>query len=507
MKMVVADDEREEREGIRYLIQKYGYPFTVYEAKNGKEALALYEKVQPEVVLTDIKMPVMDGVELASKIRLQNADTKIIIFSAYSDFEYVRQAVIVNAVDYLLKPIELPEFARLMDKVTAEVQQEAKRREKESQDARAQRDNVLYKIFTGAPIGDEQEREIWASLRGPVGGPIRIVFVEFYDNCLEQSGETLLQLVKTYLGSGTELATLYPNEGFLILSDRRILRQPELEQQMEKLMRDVQRYAGSSGRAMVSAEIGSFGELKEQIRHITDLQNQVFDPEKALYWVEDSYRYTESYASEIEYRQKRVLDAIRAKNAGQIEEENALLLQQIQKSRFLSRLYMQNLFYTILKAVYEKTPAPENEEVLVMAEELFRLKDARSILARYQEGIAGCIRKMQQGSAQENDTVAAICEWIEREYTRNISLNDIAAMVHMSPAYVSHLFKVSRGRSIVQYITDLRMARAVYLLKNESYKVGQIAQLCGYTNPSYFNTTFKTYYGMTPKQYKEQENG
>lgn len=102
------------------------------------------------------------------------------------------------------------------------------------------------------------------------------------------------------------------------------------------------------------------------------------------------------------------------KNATQIEEESTLLLQQVQESHFLSRPYMQNLFNTILKAVYEKTSAPENEEVLAMAEELFRLKDARAILFRYQEGILRCIRNLQQNTPAENDPVAAICEWIEK---------------------------------------------------------------------------------------------
>ena len=105
LKILLVDDEREEREGIAYLIKKYGYPLAISEAQNGKKALEYMESHPVDILFTDVKMPMMNGLELAREVNKGYPDTKIIIFSAYGEFDYAKQALEANAVNYLLKPI------------------------------------------------------------------------------------------------------------------------------------------------------------------------------------------------------------------------------------------------------------------------------------------------------------------------------------------------------------------------------------------------------------------
>ena len=128
-RIVLVDDEREEREGIAYLIGKYGYPLQITYAGNGKEALNYIYHHEVDILFTDVKMPVMDGLELAKLVYEYDPEIKIIIFSAYGEFEYAKQALEANAVSYLLKPIELDEFQKLMTNVlhTITAEKEEKR--------------------------------------------------------------------------------------------------------------------------------------------------------------------------------------------------------------------------------------------------------------------------------------------------------------------------------------------------------------------------------------------
>ena len=114
-RILLVDDEKTEREGIRFLIDKFALPLKVAEASNGKKALEYIREHPVDILLTDVKMPYMDGLELARAANGYNSNLVIIIFSAYGEFEYARQACQVNAVNYLLKPIEVEEFRSVME--------------------------------------------------------------------------------------------------------------------------------------------------------------------------------------------------------------------------------------------------------------------------------------------------------------------------------------------------------------------------------------------------------
>ena len=118
MKILLVDDEKTEREGIAFLIKKFNLPLTVAEAVNGKAALEyIHKNNDVDILLTDVKMPFMDGLELAKRVNEFNPGIVIIIFSAYGEFDYAKKACEANAVNYLLKAIEIEEFSQVMNRV------------------------------------------------------------------------------------------------------------------------------------------------------------------------------------------------------------------------------------------------------------------------------------------------------------------------------------------------------------------------------------------------------
>jgi two-component system response regulator YesN len=115
--MLIVDDERIEREGIHYIVQKYRLPLHVAEAENGEKALAIIQSRKIDILLTDIKMPFMDGLQLAAKVRERDRTIKIIILSAYGEFDYAKRAIPLHVVHYLLKPVEVDEFLDVLRQV------------------------------------------------------------------------------------------------------------------------------------------------------------------------------------------------------------------------------------------------------------------------------------------------------------------------------------------------------------------------------------------------------
>jgi len=120
--LLIVDDEQKEREGIAFLIEKYNFPFQVSMAGNGREALELFKSNTYDILITDIRMPFMDGLELCEKIRPDHPETIIIILSAYGDFEYTQKAIKIKVDDYLLKPVEIDEFHRAMSDAMDEIE-------------------------------------------------------------------------------------------------------------------------------------------------------------------------------------------------------------------------------------------------------------------------------------------------------------------------------------------------------------------------------------------------
>ena len=113
-RLMIADDEDAERMGIRFLLHKFGYAFEIREASDGMEALKGLREFPADILMTDVKMPFLNGIELAAKVREQFPDMQIIFFSGYDDFEYVKQALSLQAVDYILKPVDPAEFNRVI---------------------------------------------------------------------------------------------------------------------------------------------------------------------------------------------------------------------------------------------------------------------------------------------------------------------------------------------------------------------------------------------------------
>ena len=187
--ILIVDDEKIERNGIKFLLKKQAEPFEIYEAPNGKAALEQLCSMRNQgkkidILLTDVKMPFMDGIELIGAAKEEGFTLKTIIFSGYNEFEYAKLAVRLGVSDYILKPVNPQEFAQTIEKVTGELQKQYVENEQRLQQSSYMREYLLYTLFNGGGAEQVHWQEI---LREKISG-------------ITSTGLYFLSLTENFLG-------------------------------------------------------------------------------------------------------------------------------------------------------------------------------------------------------------------------------------------------------------------------------------------------------------------
>ena len=504
IKILLVDDEREEREGISWLIEKYQYPLEIMQASNGKEALQWIEKTKINILFTDVKMPIMNGLELAKKVYETKPEIKIIIFSAYGEFSYAKQALEANAVSYLLKPIEIEEFQKVMVSVIESVQKENEEGERLQTAEVQNRRNLLYKIFSSAKIETEEAEKAEQILNLGTGKHCRILDIEFTENFFEEHEEIFLQFLKMYLGENTSYLEMYPNEAYVMVRDARFFTGNELEKQVQKILRDLQVKTRSEAAVIISEVVENAEKLEKQLEQMHQIQAELFGYGNQIVSTRGYYSETELYAQDAERAARQMMQAIESMDTELIARQNEQLMKVVASLDKVSKIYLQNLLYSIIKAIYDKVPKIEFEEALALAEALFRAKSLKNMMEVYEQAVEKMLSFIQGEDQDESRIIQKIKNLIEKEYAKDISLNYVAENVNLTPAYVSYIFKKETGQTLVKYVTDIKMMKAKKNAGRRNPEDCPGGKTCGYENQSYFNRLFKNYYGVTPKQLREK---
>lgn len=500
-KILLVDDERSEREGISFLIEKFGYPLEIKEASNGQKALELMKKESFDILFTDVKMPIMDGLVLSKEVFSAYPDTVIIIFSAYSEFDFAKKAMEAGVVNYLLKPVEVDEFRKCMDDVIDKIRKSKESFRHELEQQEMVREALLYRLFRAGKVPESDKDTIKDLLFGKEEKGCILTCFEFVDNYFEHSGEEFLKMAKAYF-KFIIFSEILPNEAFLVIRNEEYADTVCLQEQLEKLLkalRNRQECLVVAGRMASSTE-----ELLEQMEKINEIRKDIFLYGDRIIFAADSKDSQTIYARNIEDVKSDIFAAIEQQEVDKIREGCIQLCYSLTSTNELSRIYIQHLLYSIVKELYDKMPQVEYEDALAMAGEFFSEKKPEKVLRDFSQTVDRILTAAEaKKTASDSEIIGRIKRFIQKEYKCNLSLADVATEVNLAPAYVSHIFKKETGQGIVEYITELKMIKAKQLLEDKSLKIIQIAKNCGYENQSYFNKLFKAYFGMTPKQYRE----
>ena len=530
LKVFLAEDEFIIREGIKNNIdwQAHGYEFCG-EASDGELAFPLIQKTRPDILITDIKMPFVDGLALSRLVKKELPETEIIILSGYEEFDYAKEAIQIGVARYLLKPINGETLLQEIDSVAEIIlgkQKEKEIREKyqkemEENSLRDQMD-LFQHLVTGdcsmeelLSVADKLDLKIMAPWYGIVllkiqsmkhdyeeySGSIVVVderiaklaepeHVLIFDRALEgraflfkaDSEDELLAYQKEYLGDVKEVLSSYMNLRYFGGIGTPVNRLREIPASFEDASHAfAHRYLVAESCILDSSLLMQEGAVEQEDFRISAVNPEQIDRTKMQ-----------------EFLRTGDLDEV----VYFVDEFFGKLDGGAMKSRIFRQYITMDAYFSIVDFLKglglqkDEIEAPDQDSSILQDE-----KSAMDYIVRIME--KALVLREKKASSRYEDVVSEVIHYIEDNYAQEeLSLNLLASHVNFSPNHLSMIFSQQTGQTLIRYLTDYRMNRAKELLRCSSKKSSVISMEVGYKDPHYFSYLFKKTQGMTPTQYR-----
>ncbi|GFZ75635.1 hypothetical protein GCM10008018_20690 [Paenibacillus marchantiophytorum] len=526
-KILLVDDEILIREIIRDSIdwEKEGFIYSG-DASDGEVALPIIERVQPDILITDILMPFMNGLELSSIMSKQFPDMKIIIISGHAEFEYARSAMQIGVQEYCLKPISPAELLKVLHKVSAEIDKEREikmqlqlLKAKEHESSTISQDKLLNDLCSGFMTTSEAMHHS-ASIQLNIIAHYYVVAV--------------LDLREAEANKHEEMNAKHDNERLLL--DKCNL----LKENHKQLM-----FQRSRSESVWIIKGDTLENLKLELQLFQDLQKAISEEAHSL--------PISIGIGSVQDRLQKVhisfLDAMEDVHWRRLSRQNRNVLSEMNTATLDPTLFLdRGAFMDFLKigshnklgsfvADYAAALVDINwhtssigfyilNDVTIEAfrsnKDMYRhLTEPEKSLQQFQQMI-GNIRTWEETCSylihlieqfwtwrsriydKYSDMIAKVKEYIQLNFEKdNFSLQDSAEYVNLSPNYLSRVFSQETSQTFIEYLTQVRIRKAMDLLKSTSAKSYEVAFLVGYNDPHYFSNLFKRLTGMTPKEFRK----
>lgn len=514
-RVLIVDDEAIERKGLEMIITENFPSVLIDEADSGRTAILKAEEFRPDIIFLDIKMPGIDGVEAAKEIKKTNRSINIFMLTAFDKFEYARQLMKIGVRDYILKPYNREEIIEPLKNALQEIEQEKAKRTEEL----TLRDNyrralsiVQSRVITSMLMQASNKQNIISLDLEETFQKESFVMVFEWKNLTETIHQQESRKFISFIQNG--LSAYFPNH---FVGEETMDRIPiliQIDDKSNNQKTKVKELAMTCGREMISKLRQDFPDFGFSIgigRFYDEVEKFVQSYHEALYALsalkrpnqvqfysqlitekEEHQGRTYSYALEkklleavtsglvddVPIHYKKYMDALVAycKNTKEMEEK---------ASEFLVLLSRQMLDSGI--------SIPVNR-TLVESNGVFKLQNELMSIANH-------IHSMYY--SQSKDIMAIAKEYIAEHFDKALTLEDVAEVVNLSPQYFSKIFKERAGCSFIDYLTEMRVARAKELIRSKQKSVKEVCYHVGYKDPNYFSRVFKKYTGISPSDYRQ----
>ncbi|MCR5592099.1 MAG: response regulator [Lachnospiraceae bacterium] len=530
IKVFLCEDEFVVREGIKNNIDwaGNGYEFTG-EASDGELALPLIRKLEPDIVITDIKMPFMDGLELSRMIRKEFPFIEIVILSGYEEFDYAKQAISIGVAQYLTKPISgddlLNELDHLREKIIKSKEERALKeqfKKEMEENERREKSELFHYLVSGSFSATEllQKAEKLSIDLSAVWYNIVLLFTKSDHHEIEEYSGSTVSIDEKIKGIVAESGCILfdrdlEGKAVLIMADSNedlTSKQQEMITKFEDVFRDYAhvRYCGGIGKP-----VNRLSKLNESYEDAgCALANRFFVSENGFFKAGRLARGED--ASDV----KLDMTAI---DAGRIDKSNVQkflkfgnqdeipfyvseFVKSVGEDAFNSYIFRQYIAMDVFFAVTSFTNEISGKKPDDLSKEVPKeaLESAESV-ADYISGLIRDALKLRDSVATNRykDIVDEAIKYIEENYAdENLSLNQLASHVNVSPNHLSTIFSQQTGQTFIKYLTEYRMDKAKEMLKCTSMRSSEISEAVGYKDPHYFSYMFKKTVGMTPTNYR-----
>ncbi|MDD6483387.1 MAG: response regulator [Clostridiales bacterium] len=519
-KIIIVDDEKSIRSGMSKLPwESWGFR-VCGTAKDGLEALELIAEDKPDVVLSDIRMPNMDGVELMKYLNQNYPEIKIIILSGYSDFEYLNYSIKNRVVEYLLKPTDIDEFETLFKRLKETLDAERKRDTEYENSRNYYLDSLLLDLLLGY-TGQESDRGY--DILDESGITVDDCYVvllymewspKFRDGFYLTKTKKLLADSANKMSSGLNLRFFigYQEKITGIVSSREGFDVGELRAYLEKVLAYLYESTGIEVYACVSSHCTDRRMLPQCAQQtIITAHRRAFSPNDKIGFY-TPVKAEGPFFKNVSFNYELLISCIASGKKEQELAEIERVFNELEAAPEGAYVYAENLCLELLFFLSRKSMEHniDFEEILedlgFSYDDLRRMVGLRSLKRVIEDvvtSLTDCFSINAVPSDKNSSLAYKIKEYVDEEYLCNhISLEYVSDKVEKSSAYISRLFKEEFGCNFSEYVTNKRLEKSKELLKDESLKIYEIARKTGYADVSNFIKVFKKKYGISPGDYR-----
>ena len=530
LKVFLAEDEFIIREGIKNNIdwQAHGYEFCG-EASDGELAFPLIQKTRPDILITDIKMPFVDGLALSRLVKKELPETEIIILSGYEEFDYAKEAIQIGVARYLLKPINGETLLQEIDSVAEIILGKQKEKEIREKYQKEMEENSLrdqMDLFQHLVTGDCSMEELLS-----VADKLDLKIMAPWYSIVLLKIQSMKHDYEEYSGSivvvDERIAKLAEPEHVLVfdraLEGRAFLFKADSE---EELLAYQKEYLGDMKEVLSGyANLRYFGGIGTPVNRLREIPASFEDASHAFahrYLVaescilDSSLLMQEGAAEHEDFRisavnpeqidRAKMQEFLRTGDLDEVvyfvDEFFGKLDGGAMKSRIFRQYITMDAYFSIVDFLKglglqkDEIEAPDQDGSILQDE-----KSAMDYIVRIMN--KALVLREKKASSRYEDVVSEVIHYIEDNYAQEeLSLNLLASHVNFSPNHLSMIFSQQTGQTLIRYLTDYRMNRAKELLRCSSKKSSVISMEVGYKDPHYFSYLFKKTQGMTPTQYR-----
>lgn len=526
---MIVDDEILVRVGLKSTIDWESLGFTVVaEASNGEQALEYYKTHKPDVVLTDIRMPKKDGLQLTEIIKKENPKVKILILTCYDDFSYAREALKLGASDYILKSeIEDEELEKIMQDIRHSLDMESEKQEEYfylknqiTSNMAALKDKMLDDLIKSNIKIDEDFylkcREMDFDIKDK-----KLMLAALYREDAEKFGSISdkdLQLMNFAIANITSeilnengltfLMSKNDNNLFLLICGDQIS-DSGIVPVFSKIKNSVGQYLDIPLSIVYSRRFDDIMQTGKAFEDCEKSSQLIFYSGESSVFKTLDKEFKDINIIEIKKRYEQVLlnclDEEKLDKAFEVIDELEMFFKNNLVFPLKVRIFYSNLmtnaleYYNSYFSNYDELREYTDNYNLIM--KAARLKDVTSLIKEFVINLVKHIEEYRLNNS--NRIINKAIDFINKNYGQDISLQSLASHLNLSKHYVCYLFKKETGENISSYINKVRIEKAKHLILESNCKIKEVYDKLGFSDQQYFCKIFKKITGMTVVQYRD----
>ncbi|WP_237389542.1 response regulator transcription factor [Bacillus sp. USDA818B3_A] len=524
LKVLLTDDEIQIRKGLRMKVdwEEEGFEITG-EASNGQEALEMVRNSEIDLVITDMRMPIMGGIELAKHCQQEFPKVKVIVLSGYSDFEYVKGSMKEGVRDYLLKPVAPDELVEALRKIRCEIEDEKKKQVETArmrqlvltQLQEVQEKYLLYLVkeeWLQLKMVNERLSQLQLEDLVREDAIVQFVTVEIRENegNLNRLKELRIpfqmlcrEIAKEYSGTYSFYDPSYANMiHYIQLIDSEKLNSTsnvikKIQQNVKKLLNlETVIGIGNVVNGLPNFKTGYISSLLAWSQSQLGSQSQVIEGKMTR---EEGFEFSPEF-------ERKLTNAIENVQIEVFKDNIHNLLGRDGTQSIMTFSFSANRVLFLLGSIarkYHIETGNIQETMWNCQQSIWELNAQSKVLEHLYQLAELIIEKVRLARFSNGKLIIdSVRQYLDQHYASEISLTSLSELFHINSAYLSETFKNYVGQNFSDYLVNVRMEKAKRFLRDEELKIIDVANLVGFSNSGYFSTVFKKHFGQTPVEFR-----